>query len=163
MDPRVRRVLAVADWSIDPEVVAEALAAHDRREAAVFGLLVPARLAPLDWVGDPKAACPCASEQLERLRRRAQLQGAKVDAALVGDPEPVPAVDDALAAWPAEEIVVFERERRLSVSHPLSVARRLGRRTGLAVERVLVPAAGSSDHSRGLLRRRASRCAAAVA
>jgi hypothetical protein len=150
MDSRVHRVLAVADWSVDPEVVAEALAAHDRRQAAVFGLLVPARLAALDWIGDPKAACPCASEQLERLRTLIRVRGVEVEPAVVGGPEQVPAVEDALTDWPAEELVVFERKRRVGLSHPLSAARRLERRTGLPVRRIVVE---SRDR-----RRRGPRC-----
>lgn len=138
MNPRVHRVLAVADWSVDPEVVAEALRAHERRRAAIFGLLVPARLAALDWIGDPTAARPCACEQLERLQLSSERRGVEVGAALIGGPEPVPAVDDALDAWPAEKLIVFERERRLRVPRALTLARRLERRTGLPVERVIV-------------------------
>ena len=138
MDSRVHKVLAVADWSVDPQVVADALAAHERRQAAVFGLLVPARLAPLDWIGDPKAACPCASEQLERLRGAVRLRGLDVETARVGDPERVPAVEEALASWSAEVLLLFERPHRIGLNHPFTAARRLARRTGLAVERVVV-------------------------
>jgi hypothetical protein len=150
MNSRVHRVLAVADWSVDPQVVAEALAAHERRQAAIFGLLVPSRLRALDWIGDPKASCPCARDQLERLRRESALRGVEIDAALVGAPEQVPAVEDALAAWPAQELLLFERERRIGVVHPLTPSRRLERRTGLQVERIVVE---SRDR-----RRRAAQC-----
>ena len=151
MDSRTHRVLAVADWSVDPEIVAEALAAHNRRQATLYGLLVPARLSALDWIGDPKAARPCACEQLERLRLLSELAGVEIDAALVGDPEAVPVVEDTLAAWPAEELLLFEREHRLGLRHPLTAARRVERRTGLPVRRVVVE---SRDR-----RRRAPRCA----
>ncbi len=135
-DPRVRRVLAVADWSVDPVVVAAALAEHDRREAAVFSLLVPARLPGLDWVGDPRASCPCAREQLRRITKLAEARGSTIAAAGVGDPEPAPAVADALADWRADEIVLFEREHRVHLPRRLRLARRLERRTGLPVRRL---------------------------
>jgi hypothetical protein len=155
MNSGTHRVLAVADWSVDPEVVADALRTHGRRRAAVFGLLVPSRLSALDWIGDPKAARPCACEQLERLRLLSELAGVEIDAALVGDPEAVPAVEDALVAWPAEELVLFERERRLGLRHLFTAAGRLERRTGLPVRRVVVE---SRDW-----RRRAPRCAPRLA
>jgi hypothetical protein len=163
MGHRVHRVLAVADWSVDPEVVAEALRAHERRQAAIYGLLVPARLGALDWVGDPDAARPCAARQLTRLAHLAATSGVRIAAAKVGDPEPVPAVDDALADFPADEILVFERERRLRLAHPLSLVRRLARRTGLAVERVVVPSAESHDAADRLPGRRAPHCAVPAA
>jgi hypothetical protein len=138
-DPRVRRVLAVADWSVDPGVVAAALAEHDRREAAVYGVLVPARLPGLDWVGDPNASRPCACEQLREIERLARERGAVVAEGRVGDPEPAPAVDDALAGWDADEIVVFEPRHRLALGRRLDLTRRLGRRTGLPVSRFELP------------------------
>jgi hypothetical protein len=153
-DAAVHRVLAVADWSVDPEVVAEALSAHERRHAAIFGLLVPSRLSALDWIGGPNASRPCACEQLERLRLLSDLRGLEIGAALIGDPEPVPAVEDALGTWPAEELLLFEPERRARRSHPLTSVRRLERRTGLPVERIVVEPARSS----GGRRRRAPRC-----
>jgi len=78
------------------------------------------------------------------------MRGVEIDAAHVGDPEEVPAVEDALADWPAAELVLFERERRFGVGHPLTAARRLKRRTGLPVQRIIV---ASRDR-----RRRAPHC-----
>jgi hypothetical protein len=151
------RVLAVADWAIDPRLVAEALEVESDHEPTVFGLLVPSRLFGLDWIGDPYASCRCAGRQLGELERLMQMRGMTVESARVGDPERVSAIHATLEAWPADRIVLFDRDRLLP-RHALSVARRVERSTGRAVERVAVPAAPATP--RGFLRR-VPRCATA--
>lgn len=139
-DPPIRRVLAVADWNLDPQTVVAALSAHDQDHPSLFGLLVPARLHGLDWAGDPDASRPCAERQLVSLERLCRKAGIPVEVGRVGDPEPAPAIGDSLTDWPAEEILLFGRGRRLDVSHPLALARRLERATGLPVTRIGVSA-----------------------
>jgi hypothetical protein len=153
------RVLAVADWSVDPEVVARLLREQGEGGSTVFDLLVPARLPGLDWIGDPKASCPCAERQLEELRRMAGGHGLVVERASVGDPERVAAVRTALESWGPDRIVLFDRQRILS-SHPLSVARRVARRSSRPVERFVVPASPSPGRRR---LRRGTHCVAAGA
>ena len=135
-----QRVLAVADWSADPEAVISAL----RRDAAgspiVFDLLVPARLAALDWIGDPKASRPCAERQLAELVRLASRDGVPVVTESVGDPDRVAAIRALADSLAPDRIVVFERAR-LMARHPLSVIRRVRRATGSGVERVVLPPA----------------------
>jgi hypothetical protein len=48
---------------------------------------------------------------------------------VVGDPDPVTAICDALAEWPADELLICAHGRRLT-------GLRAGRATGLPVERV---------------------------
>jgi hypothetical protein len=155
-----RRVLVVADWTVDPRRIVDDLSARNRHGPATFGLLVPSRLGALDWIGDPTAARPCAERQLARLEWLAALRGVRITESSVGDPESAPAVDDALADWPAGEIVLFDRERRVSLTHPFSLGRRLERRTGLPVERVIVPPSESRGRRSRPLGRSAPHCAA---
>lgn len=142
--------LAVADWSIEPERVIEALRAHNQRQPSWFALLVPARLAGLAWTGDPHASRPCAARQLATLEELSRAAGIPVGAAVVGDPEVVPAIKDVLLDWPAEEILLFDRDRRRPAALPLSLAQRVERATRRSVVRIPVPPSwkGESDRSR---------------
>ena len=139
-DGGMERVLAVADWSVDPEAVISALRSDAEGSPVVFDLLVPARLPVLDWIGDPKASRPCAERQLSELVRLAGRYGVSVASRSVGDPERVAAIRALADSLAPDRIVVFERAR-LIPRHPLSVIRRAGRATGRGVERVVLPPA----------------------
>jgi hypothetical protein len=128
------RVLAVADWTVDPAVVADAMLAESRREPTVFGLLVPARLPGLTWVGDPKASCPCAARQLSEIERLARDRGVTVVSATVGDPERASAIEAALDTWAAERVLLFD-------PRPGRVARRVARRMRRPVKALVTTAA----------------------
>lgn len=131
------RILAVIDWSVDPAAVLDLVRAADG--ATAYSLLVPARLPGLDWVGDPAASRPCACQQLERAKSLFAQNDLAVEAARVGDPERLPAISDSLSECAVDEIVIFDRPRRFSFCHALSLVRRTRRRTGLAVRRAVVP------------------------
>jgi hypothetical protein len=81
------RILAVADWSVDPRVVARALRARSMIYPTVFSLLVPSRLPGLDWVGNPNASRPCATQRLAELEQLCRVSNVSVATASVGDPE----------------------------------------------------------------------------
>ena len=123
----VQRVLAVADWRVDPTVVADALAAESRATPTAFGLLVPARLSGLTWIGDPKASCPCAERQLREIERLARERGVAIETAAVGDPERAAAITAALEDWDAERVLLLD-------PRPARVARRVARRMRLPVD-----------------------------
>ena len=154
------RVLAAADWRIDPRQVIDALVAHDQGEPrSDFGLLVPALLPGLDWIGDPFASRPCAERQLLALRELGGEAGISIGTGSVGDPEFGTAIDDALSGWPADAILIVTR-RRPALFRPLVLARRVSRHTGLPVSHVgLSRAASSAAAGPGLLRT-APRCEA---
>lgn len=145
------RILAVIDWSVDPRSVVDVARADERTSAATYSLLVPARLPGLDWIGDPAASRPCACEQLARTESLFAANGLAVEAARVGDPERLPAIADALDEAAADEIVIFDRARRFSFCHALSLVRRTRRRTGLAVRRAVVPLDPGHERRRRLL------------
>ena len=131
-----RRCLVVADWAIDPAaVVATCRAQSD----AALRIVVPAWLHGLDWAGDPRASVPCAQRQLDRLVQLCRAAGLRVESAEVGDPDPLSAIDDALAAATADEILLFARGRHVDAHYPLSVANRAERLTGLHVQRIAAP------------------------
>jgi hypothetical protein len=128
--------LAVADWTVDPHRVVASLRAEGGGQA--FSLLVPARLAGLAWAGDPHASRPCAERQLHELADLCTRAGVEVAGGRVGDPEVVPAIEEALLDWPAQRILLFDRgARRLSL--PLALSRRVERVTRRPVQRIALP------------------------
>jgi len=135
-DATTGRVLVVADWTADPEAIVAACFARQEGSGDDFALLVPARLHGLDWVGDPAASLPCAYRQLATLAHLADSVDFAFHAARVGDPDPVAAICDALDEWPAAEVLLCTRRRRAAVSHPLDLAHRIRRTTGLPVSPV---------------------------
>ena len=127
------RVLVVADWRADPKAIVAACVERQERSGGDFAVLVPARLHGLDWVGDPAASLPCAYRQLASLAHLADSVGFAFQAAGVGDPDPLAAICDALHEWPADELLLCTRGWRAAVSHPLDLAHRTQRMTGLPV------------------------------
>jgi hypothetical protein len=156
------RILAVADWSVDPRVVARALRARSMIYPTVFSLLVPSRLPGLDWVGNPNASRPCATQQLAELEQLCRVSNVSVATASVGDPERLPAITAALETWPAKAVLLFERER-LVLAHPLRLPNRVKRSTGLPVETIEVPSRVRLVQGNRRAARRAERCAVASA
>jgi hypothetical protein len=139
------RVLVVADWTVEAtDVVAECMRRAER-DPAVFVLMVPAWLHGLDWAGDPGAAVPCARRQLATLARLCLDAGLEVEVAGVGDPSPMSAIGDALAAHAATSVLLCTRECHVP-SHPLDLAHRAHRVTGLPVQRVAVRASRAGGH-----------------
>src|SRR4051812_6300062 len=117
------RLLVVADWTVVAQSVVTAArrAAESRRQP--LALLVPAWLHGIDWVGDPLASRPCAERQLGAILELAESAGLRFELAVVGDPDPVTAIEDAVSAWPADELLLCTRRRRAGLGHPLLGAR----------------------------------------
>jgi hypothetical protein len=158
-DATTSRVLVVADWRTDPEAIVAACVERQEWSGGDFALLVPAQLHGLDWVGDPAASLPCAYRQLATLAHLADSVGFAFHAAGVGDPDPVAAICDALHEWPADELLVCTRGRRAAVSHPLDLAHRARRTTGLPVSLVRLGAATPRSSGLAWLPLRRGRCA----
>ena len=142
-----KRVLVVADWTVDPRGVVRECRRRAIEHPALFILTVPAWLHGLDWAGDPRAARPCAQRQLVALAQLSVEAGLTVEAAGVGDPEPISAITDALDAYPASDVLLFARERHVP-GHPLDLVHRVRRLTGLPVERITVQARARDGHCR---------------
>ena len=150
------RRLLVADWTVDPRDVVASAARLDGSRPGELAVLVPAWLHGIDWAGDPAASAPCARRQLESIRQRAAEAGFPIATAAVGDPDPATAILDALAGWPADEVVLCVRHRRLPAG-PFDLARRARRLTGLSVRRVAITPP-SSRVARGWFHRRSAHC-----
>ena len=138
MSPKTR-ILLVADWSADAErVIAEMRSLADRPVA--FGVVVPARLHGLNWLGDPEASCPCAQRQLDSIVELAARSGLDAVGVGIGTPEALTAIGDALARWPADEILLARARR--PAPRPFGLARRTRRATGRPVGEADVRAGG---------------------
>lgn len=130
----VNRVLAVVDWDADSERAVAALRRAAESGPTAFGLVVPARLHHLDWVGDPVASVPCAERQLDSMAELADRDGLDLARLGVGEPEALTAIRDALVRWPADEIMLA-RARHLA-PRPFNLARRIRRVTRLPVRQI---------------------------
>jgi hypothetical protein len=133
--------LLVADWMVEPEAVVRWCQSSAAHSQAAFRIVVPAWLHGLDWAGDPWASVPCAQRQMDRLTAVCAAAGMHVVSAAVGDPNPLSAIDDAVDAEDVSEILLFARGRRFADGHPMSLARRARRLTGLPVHGIATPGA----------------------
>ncbi|MFL5780108.1 MAG: hypothetical protein ACJ760_02240 [Thermoleophilaceae bacterium] len=138
-DTSTARVLVVTDWSVDAQAVIDACDRRNHDRPASFALVVPAWLHGIDWTGDPRGSVPCARKQLADVTGLAATAGRRFDSAVVGDPDPVAAMYDALADWPADEIILCTRRRSAGIPHPFDLNHRTRRVTGLPVHRVDAP------------------------
>src|SRR3954470_12487151 len=153
------RLLVVADWAVDARAVLSACpdpTSGDQREVA---LLIPACLHGLDGRGDPRASVPCARRQLETIVGLAAARGVEFTSARVGDPDVLTSICDVLTSWPADELLLCSRARRVRLSHPLDLEWRARRLTGLAVRRLEVPSVGRPARLGVSMRWRPGHCA----
>jgi hypothetical protein len=139
------RILVVADWSVEPADVVAECRRRAHRVRAVFILLVPAWLHGADWAGDPRVSMPCARRQLVTLERLCAVADLAVEVAGVGDPDPISAIGDALAAHAVSGVLLCTRVRHMP-SHPLDLPHRARRLTGLPVDRVAMRAGRRRAH-----------------
>lgn len=127
------RVLVVANRTADsPELIA-ALLQRTARSSVRFTLLVPAVPRGLAWAADMKAGGPEATARAEAGIQRLRVAGLEVDAAIVGDPDPVAAVGDVLRAERFDEVVVSTLPHGVSQWLKLSLPHRLRRMTEVPV------------------------------
>jgi hypothetical protein len=135
MSPKAR-ILVVANRTADSSELLAALRHRAAHSPARFTLLVPAVPHGLAWATDMKAGAPEAKPRAEAGVRRMGMAGLDVDAALVGDPDPVAAVGDVLRSREFDEIVVATLPRGVSRWLRLSLPHRLRRMTDLPVTHV---------------------------
>jgi hypothetical protein len=135
MSPKAS-VLVVANRTVDSSELIAALRRRASRSPASFTLLVPAVPRGLAWAADMKAGAPEAKPRAEAGARRMGMAGLELDAALVGDPDPLAAIGDLLRTRRFDEIVVATLPRGISRWLRLSLPHRLRRLTDLPVTHV---------------------------
>src|SRR4051812_34844215 len=141
-----RRVMVVIDWTTDAAAAVAAMRAHqDEHGPSRFTIVVPAWLHGLDWAGDPSATRPCAQRQADELGVLCHERAILLTASVVGDPDPTAAVCDALEQSLAQEILLLTQARHWVPRHPLDLAHRVRRATGLPVAFVPVPTRAQRD------------------
>lgn len=103
--PRTRRILVIANETLGGGALHEAVATSARSGGEVLVVAPALNGRPRHWVSDSDEAHRRASERL--LACLSALESADVDAeGMIGDADPLRAALDALAFFPADEIVV---------------------------------------------------------
>jgi hypothetical protein len=131
------KVLVVANRTVDSSELIAALRQRVARSPVSFTLLVPAVPRGLAWAADMKAGGPEAAPRVEAGTRRMRMAGLEIEAAMVGDPDPLAAVSDALRAEHFDELIVSTLPRGISRWLRLSLPHRLRRMTDLPVLHVI--------------------------
>jgi len=102
-----KRVLVIATSSIPAEEISHRVEARFGRGAELRVVAPASGLSRIDWLTNAEDdARADAQERADRLADA--LPGDDIEAE-VGDTDPLQAIDDALAGFPAEEIVVITR------------------------------------------------------
>jgi GABA permease len=130
------RVLVVANRTVDSSELISALHQRAARSPVSFTLLVPAVPRGLSWAVDMKAGGPEAELRAEKGAHHMRSCGLEIEAAMVGDPDPLAAVGDALLTHRFDELVVATLPHGVSHWLRLSLPQRLRRLTDLPVVHV---------------------------
>jgi hypothetical protein len=127
------RVLVVANRTVDSSELIAALRQRAARSPAGFTLLVPAVPRGLSWAVDMKAGGPEAELRAKTGALHMRWCGLEIEAAVVGDPDPLAAVGDILLARRFDEVVVSTLPHGVSHWLRLSLPQRVQRLTDLPV------------------------------
>jgi hypothetical protein len=130
------RVLVVANRTVDSSELVAALRQRAARSPTSFTLLVPAVPRGLSWAVDMKAGGPEAELRAKSGALRMRSCGLEIEAAVVGDPDPLAAVGDILLTHRFDEMVVSTLPHGVSHWLRLSLPQRLRRLTDLPVVHV---------------------------
>jgi hypothetical protein len=150
MSPKAS-VLVVANRTVDSSELISALCLRAARSPARFTLLVPAVPRGLAWAADMKAGAREAVPRADAGAARLRSAGLDIDAALVGDPDPIAAIGDLLLVREYDEIVVATLPRGISRWLRLSLPQRVRRTTALPVTHVVAhPGRAGHPHRREL-------------
>ncbi len=130
------RVLVVANRTVDSSELIAALRQRAARSPVGFTLLVPAVPRGLSWAVDMKAGGPEAELRARTGALHMRSCGLEIEAAMVGDPDPLAAVGDALISNRFDEVVVATLPHGVSHWLRLSLPQRVQRLTELPVVHV---------------------------
>jgi nucleotide-binding universal stress UspA family protein len=104
-----RRLLVVTTASADDALLREQVRQHTGGEEVDLKVVAPAaKMSPLKWLASDEDAARDEAENVAEESARAVGGQARVETE-VGDPDPVQAIEDALATFPADEVIVITR------------------------------------------------------
>ena len=134
-----KRVLVVANETVASDILHVAVRArvHDDAESQVL-VVAPALNSRLRyWVSDDDAARRSAELRLEQCLARLAAVGVRAEG-LVGDADPVQAIDDALRAFPADSLVIATHLDGSSNWLARDLVGRVSARFGLPITHIVV-------------------------
>jgi hypothetical protein len=127
------RILVVANRTAESPELLEAL--KSRGDGNEFVLVVPASGHGLEKAADPDAARAHTEPHLNKALERLRAEGLRVEG-IVGDGDPLAAVQDAVNFGQFDEVIVSTLPVRASKWLKLDLPTRVGRATGLPVSHV---------------------------
>ena len=102
--PSVHVVLVIANETLTSQAVHDAITGHNNKTR--FFLVAPALNTRLrHWTSDQDRALMAAEERLERCTATFASLGIQVDG-WIGDADPIQAISDALALFPADQLII---------------------------------------------------------
>jgi hypothetical protein len=128
-------VLVVANRTASSDELLKALRERNERSPAKFHLVVPATARGVSWMGDMHAGSDAAEHDLEGALERLRGAGLEVDG-VIGDPDPVAAVQDAANSATYDEVIVSTLHKHVSRWLKLDLPSKAAHATGLPVMHV---------------------------
>jgi hypothetical protein len=139
----VAKVLVVANQTAESEELLTALRERDGQGDCEFTILIPATPHGLQWAANMDADAGKAEAERHRdaLIGRLRETGVEVEDAIVGDPDPLGAIQDACNRGSYDELIVSTLPHHVSRWLHLDLPRKAAHATGLPVTTVSARAA----------------------
>lgn len=139
----MRSVLVVANQTAESEELLAALRERAGRDECEFTVLIPATPHGLAWAANMAAdkGQDEAAEHRDALVERLRGSGIPVKDAIVGDPDPLAAIQDACNLGTYDELVVSTLPHHVSKWLHLDLQRKAAHATGLPVTSIEAKAA----------------------
>jgi hypothetical protein len=145
-----KRVLIIANRAVAdrpagvPETVRRQVLAAD--QVRVVAPTLTTRLQ--SWTSDIDAAASSADERMRAIVESIQTAGQRASGGIVGDEDPLQAIADALAVFPADALILAVRTRDTQNRRERRLGERARARFGLPVTEMLIDRDGASSPSR---------------
>jgi GABA permease len=141
-----KRILVVANETVTSGVLYETIRAHARNGATRVLVVAPALNGRLQyWSSDQGEARRAAGERLVACLDRFRSDGIEANG-IVGDPSPMLAIADALAVFPADELVIATHPEGSSNWLARDLIRKARRRFRLPVLHIVVDSTRSLEY-----------------
>jgi hypothetical protein len=135
----VKRVLVVANQTAESEELLDALRERGEREECELTVLIPATPHGLAWAANMAADKGTEEAETHRdaLVERLRGAGLNVEDTIVGDADPLAAIQDACNLGSYDEVVVSTLPHKVSKWLHLDLPSKVGHATGLPVTSVV--------------------------